>query len=129
MSGILLYRAEYVNFAGRNTKQRVQMRKLVCVFFAVSALWFTLPVGAQEDRRQEHPADERPQATLVLTVTDNRVRIQNAVPGTLMEVYNILGVKLLTVRIEAEDHTVTLDIPKGYYILKIGNVARKVVIK
>ncbi len=105
------------------------MRKLVCVFFAVSALWFAFPVGAQEDRRQEHPADERPQATLVLTVTDNRVRIQNAVPGTLMEVYNILGVKLLTVRIEAEDHTVTLDIPKGYYILKIGNVARKVVIK
>ena len=56
-------------------------------------------------------------------------------PGTCaecssqMEVYNIVGVKLTTIRIDSTDVTVQVNLPKGYYIFKIGNVVRKVVIK
>ena len=46
-----------------------------------------------------------------------------------MEVYNIVGVKLTTIRIDSTDVTVQVNLPKGYYIFKIGNVVRKVVIK
>nr|WP_320976706.1 T9SS type A sorting domain-containing protein [Bacteroides intestinalis] len=59
----------------------------------------------------------------------NRVRVQNAEPGSQMEVYNIVGVKLTTIRIDSTDVTVQVNLPKGYYIFKIGNVVRKVVIK
>lgn len=58
-----------------------------------------------------------------------RVRVQNAEPGSQMEVYNIVGVKLTTIRIDSTDVTVQVNLPKGYYIFKIGNVVRKVVIK
>ena len=50
-------------------------------------------------------------------------------PGSQMEVYNIVGVKLTTIRIDSTDVTVQVNLPKGYYIFKIGNVVRKVVIK
>lgn len=73
---------------------------------------------------------EQPSSTIVLTVSaENRVRVQNAEPGSQMEVYNIVGVKLTTIRIDSTDVTVQVNLPKGYYIFKIGNVVRKVVIK
>ena len=46
-----------------------------------------------------------------------------------MEVYDILGVKITSVRIDTADKTVTLNLPKGYYIFKVGDTVRKVVIK
>ncbi|WP_291529727.1 T9SS type A sorting domain-containing protein [Bacteroides sp. UBA939] len=106
------------------------MRKLLhCFFFmltfsAQSMLW------AQDGRKQETVQKEQPQSTIVLTVSaDNLVRVQNAEPGSQMEVYNIVGVKLTTIRINSTDETVQVNLSKGYYIFKIGNVVRKVVIK
>lgn len=50
-------------------------------------------------------------------------------PASQMEVYNIVGVKLTTIRIDSTDVTVQVNLPKGYYIFKIGNVVRKVVMQ
>lgn len=102
---------------------------LYCIFFlftfsSQSAIW------AQDGRKQETAQKEQPSSAIVLTVSaDNQVRVQNAEPGARMEVYNIVGVKLTTIRIDSADTTVQVNLPKGYYIFKIGSVVRKVVIK
>lgn len=64
-----------------------------------------------------------------LTVSGNSVHVQNAVPGNTLEVYNVLGIKVHSVKLDAADKTITLNLPKGCYILKIENIVRKIAIK
>lgn len=103
------------------------MKKSIFCFFLVWTLLPLTAVMAQDERKQE--AVQHEQSAVVLTVSDSTIRIQNASLGSLMEVYNILGVKITSVRIESADKTLALNLPKGYYIFKIGNIVRKVVIR
>ena len=106
------------------------MRKLLYCFFFLLTFSSQSVAWAQDGRKQETAQKEQPSSTIVLSVSvDNRVRVQNAEAGSQMEVYNIVGVKLTTIRIDSTDVTVQVNLPKGYYIFKIGNVVRKVVIK
>lgn len=82
---------------------------------------------AQENKKAETVSQE--QSDIVLTVSADTIRIQNATLGSVMEIYNILGVKINSFPIDTIDKTITLSLPKGYYIFKIGNVVRKIVIK
>ena len=103
------------------------MRKLLYCFFFLLTFSSQSVAWAQDGRKQETAQKEQPSSTIVLTVSaENRVRAE---PGSQMEVYNIVGVKLTTIRIDSTDVTVQVNLPKGYYIFKIGNVVRKVVIK
>ena len=102
------------------------MRKLLYCFFFLLTFSSQSVAWAQDGRKQETAQKEQPSSTISV---DNRVRVQNAEPGSQMEVYNIVGVKLTTIRIDSTDVTVQVNLPKGYYIFKIGNVVRKVVIK
>ena len=97
------------------------MRKLLYCFFFLLTFSSQSVAWAQDGRKQETAQKEQQ--------SENRVRVQNAEPGSQMEVYNIVGVKLTTIRIDSTDVTVQVNLPKGYYIFKIGNVVRKVVIK
>lgn len=54
-----------------------------------------------------------------------RVHISGAEDKTL-EVYNIVGVKVTSYTIDAPEKTITLSVPRGIYILRVGKVARKV---
>lgn len=68
-------------------------------------------------------------ATIILNVAADSVRIQNAKPGTTLEVYTVLGVRINAILIDSTDKTISLTLPRGYYIFKIGNTVRKVVVK
>lgn len=85
-------------------------------------------VLAQNEQKTETIREDQPQ--VVLTVTDTTIRVQNATPGTTMEIYNILGVKVKSDRINSNDETISLSsLSKGYYIIKLGTVVRKIVIR
>ncbi len=58
-------------------------------------------------------------------VNNANVRIQNGA-GQMMEVYNVTGVRILSFRIDSDDKTVNLSLPKGIYILKVGTFVRKI---
>lgn len=62
---------------------------------------------------------------IVISVRGNQVRVQNA-EGLTLDVYNVAGVKVGTYRIDSEDKTVTLNVERGIYIVKVGKVARRV---
>lgn len=104
-------------------------RLLVTTLLLLTLLSLADALRAQDDRRAETMQAEQPSASVVLTVKENRVRVQNARPGDLLEVYSIVGVKVASVRIESADDTIELNLSKGFYILKVGSVARKVVIR
>jgi len=64
---------------------------------------------------------------ITIKVTGQSVRVTGA-SGKTMEVYSITGAKVATVAIDANDKTVSLNLSRGWYIIKVGTVTRKVAI-
>lgn len=60
-----------------------------------------------------------------LSVRGKTVRVQNA-NGQSMTVYSLTGEKVVSIKLDATDKSVTLNVPNGIYIVKVGNVVRKV---
>ena len=46
--------------------------------------------------------------------------------GQVLEVYNVTGVRVASFRIDGDDKTFALNMPKGIYILKVGKFVRKI---
>jgi len=101
-------------------------RIVLCIFIIFSFLSY--PVVYAQEGRKSLPIDNE-QTSLTLTVIGNTVRVLNATPGSVLEVYNVLGMKVASIKIDSVDKVITLNLPKGWYILKIENIARKVAIK
>ncbi len=49
--------------------------------------------------------------------------------GQTMEIYNVAGVLVMSIKIEGNDKRYNLDLHKGCYIVKINKVVRKISIK
>ncbi len=64
---------------------------------------------------------------IAITVRGNQLRVQHA-EGLNLMVYNITGIKVSTHRVESDDFTLTLNVERGIYIVKVGKVARRITI-
>ena len=60
-----------------------------------------------------------------LTIKDGNVHIVGA-NGEVMEIFNLTGAKVATIRIDSNDKSFALNLPKGCYLIKVGKVVRKI---
>ncbi|MDO4715919.1 MAG: T9SS type A sorting domain-containing protein [Bacteroidales bacterium] len=60
-----------------------------------------------------------------ISVQGHTVRVQFA-EGLLLEVYDLVGKKCAAYSIATNDESVVLQLPKGYYLLKVGKQVRKI---
>lgn len=60
-----------------------------------------------------------------ITVRGNVLHIQNA-QGSSLEVYDVTGKRVMLQSIESNDKSVTLNLNKGCYIVRIGKLTRKI---
>ena len=49
--------------------------------------------------------------------------------GEVLQIYNVAGVRVMNVKVEGEAKRFELSLPKGCYIVKVGNVVRKISIR
>lgn len=111
----------------RRKSESLLMRKFTLFIFLLFLLFTSVDNFAQSGKRPLIVENEVTQ--IVLTITGSTVRVQNAEKGNTLEIYNILGVKVSSIKIDSSDKTIALNLPKGCYILKIGDVVRKIAIK
>ena len=69
------------------------------------------------------------QDSVIIKIAENRLIIENLPKDDIMEIYNIMGVKVYNRRINAGTNEYVLSLPKGYYILKIGKLTKKIAIR
>ena len=105
----------------RRKSESLLMRKFTLFIFLLFLLFTSVDNFAQSGKRPLIVENEVTQ--IVLTITGSTVRVQNAEKG------NTLGVKVSSIKIDSSDKTIALNLPKGCYILKIGDVVRKIAIK
>ncbi len=64
---------------------------------------------------------------ITITVRGNQLRVQRA-DGLSLSVYNITGVKVAMHRVDGDDFSLTLNVERGIYIVKVGKVVRRITI-
>ena len=99
--------------------------KILAFIFAV-AMGAAVPVTAVADTSIEIIDNEV--QTVNVAVTESAIHVTGA-NGQVMHIYNVTGMKLMSVKIEGQDKKVEINLPKGCYIVKVGKVVRKIYIK
>ena len=99
--------------------------KILAIIFAV-AMGAAVPVTAVAETSIEIIDNEV--QTVNVAVTESAIHVTGA-NGQVMHVYNVTGMKLMSVKIEGQDKKVEINLPKGCYIVKVGKVVRKIYIK
>ena len=99
--------------------------KILAFIFAV-AMGAAVPIVAVADTSIE--IIDTDIQTINVAVTESTIHVTGA-NGQVMHVYNVTGMKLMSVKIEGQDKKVEINLPKGCYIVKVGKVVRKIYIK
>ena len=81
------------------------------------------PISIMADT--EHDGIEMSASGVSITVNGGNVRVAGA-NGEVMEVFNLTGAKVATVRIDSADKTFALNLAKGCYLIKVGKIVRKI---
>ena len=67
--------------------------------------------------------------SLKIYIRENRLVIENLPNDTIIEIYSIVGTKVSTIRATAGYGEYFLSLSKGYYIVKVEKVVKKIAIK
>lgn len=67
-------------------------------------------------------------SAVAIAVSGNTVRVSGT-NGEDIEVFNLTGVKITTIKTDTTGKTFTVNLQKGCYLLKIGKVVRKISIR
>jgi hypothetical protein len=71
---------------------------------------------------------EKPPSAEVVAI-DNRIKVTNAPIGSTLEIYSVVGIKIVEIEMKQSSGEYTVNIAKGYYIIRIGETVRKVAIR
>ena len=66
--------------------------------------------------------------TVEISFDGSDLYVNNA-NGLVLSIYNVTGVRVMQTKIEGPAKRISLNLPKGCYIVKVGNVARKISLK
>ena len=97
------------------------MKKTLLIL--LSAVLLGAPVSAYAFAG--HEGIEQPSSTISIEIKNKEIRVSGA-NGKKIEIYNLTGVSISTILIESNDATFPINLSKGCYILKVGNVVRKI---
>ncbi len=100
------------------------MKKIILLALPLALALSPICMVAQSD----HESVEMTTSGITLTVNGNVVRVSGA-QGEVMKVFNLTGAEVSTMRIDGAEKTVTLNLPKGCYLLKVGKLVRKIYIR
>lgn len=74
-------------------------------------------------------ADNAEFTKISITINESVLRVTGA-SGLMMSIYNIAGgMPVMKIRVEGADKRFDLNLPKGIYIVKVGDAVRKIIIK
>ncbi|MDR0429171.1 MAG: hypothetical protein LBH58_01665 [Tannerellaceae bacterium] len=87
-------------------------------------------VNAQQPKPVPYTAKRTPEKPSVeVAAIDNRIKVSNAPVGSRLEIYSVVGIKVVEIEMKQPSGEYTVNIAKGYYIIRIGETVRKVAIR
>lgn len=100
-------------------------KKILAIIFT-AGLMFGMPAKTEAASRIEIIDTEIQNISISLNESVLHVTGAN---GQVLHVYNVAGVRVMSVKVEGADKRIELNLPKGCYIVKVGKVVRKISIQ
>ena len=94
--------------------------------FVLAATLTSAPAWASEEIEAE--PIEAEMTTVSIAISGTQIHISGAA-GQTLEIFNVAGVRVATIKIDSDEKTLNLNLGKGCYILKVGKVVRKISIR
>ena len=101
------------------------IKTILSTIFA-GILMFVCPVSATASQGVEIVDNSVQGVSIVYSSSILRV---TGAEGEVMQVYNVAGVRVMSVKVEGADKSYELSLPKGCYIVKVGKYVRKISIR
>lgn len=97
------------------------MKKIFIIALTLAMAFAAFSLYAQAERE----GIEVSVSGITLSISGGNVHIVGA-SGEVMEIFNLTGTKVATIRIDSADKTFALNLPKGCYLVKVGKIVRKI---
>ena len=101
-------------------------QKILTLFILFSLTLSIIPFNAKANTAIE--IFDQDFQNISISVSGSVLRIEGAENETL-QIYNVTGVRVVSIRIDGNDKRYNLNLPKGCYIVKVGKVDRKISIR
>ena len=102
------------------------MRKRILTIFISALLMIGVPVVSYSYSAIE--IVENDFQTIAVSINESTLKVTVA-NGQTLYIYNVAGVRVMSIKVEGADKYYELNLPKGCYIVKVGKVVRKISIK
>ena len=106
-------------------KSLLSLLFLVCMCFQVVVL-------AQQDAKSKLVSNDTDRVNeMTIIVAGNKIHLENAPVGKKIEIFSVMGLKVTEIEIKTHSGEHILNVPKGYYILRVNDtdIIRKVAIR
>ena len=100
--------------------------KRIFTMLLASTLLVGMPVAMYAEQAIE--LIDNDYQNISISVSESVLHITGA-NGLVMQIYNVAGVRVMSVKVEGPDKRFELNLPKGCYIVKVGKVVRKISIR
>lgn len=102
------------------------MKGRLIVVICLLALF--VPVFAQKSEKAAVVAVAQDQG-VTITLKNKILQLVNVKVGDKIQILNILGVRVLEKKADSTTVDIALELPQGYYIVKVGTTVRKISLK
>ena len=97
------------------------MKKISIIALTLAMAFAPVSMLAQAER----DGIEMSVSGISLSINGGNVTIIGA-NGEVMEIFNLTGTKVATIRIDSNEKTFALNLSKGCYLIKVGKMVRKI---
>jgi hypothetical protein len=78
---------------------------------------------------QQQVSTQQADSLVKVSAVDNRIIVSNVPVKSKLEIYNIVGSKVKEIDMKQPSGEYPVTLPKGYYIVRIEGIVRKIVIR
>jgi hypothetical protein len=104
------------------------MKKRVGLLLCCLGL-FALQAKPQQANPAPSVLTQQVDNSIKVNAVDNRIIVANVPVKSKLEIYNIVGSKVKEIEMKQTSGEYPVTLPKGYYIVRIEGVVRKIVIR
>jgi len=105
------------------------MKRFALLFVFLTVLTYQSHIFAQEDFDRRMMVVMEEQITPEIYIDSNRLTLKNAPVGKTVEIFSIIGTKIREIKITTPDMNEELNLRRGIYIFKMGEIVKKGVVR
>ena len=106
-------------------QMKMRMKKIILRYLLCAMMIMGLPAAGMA---AIEIIDQEPTAITITQTTNNILHVTNA-SGQVLRIYNVAGKCIKTFKVEGADRQYEINLPKGIYIVKVGETARRIMVK